>query len=195
MGIRRTTSHDSTSRVFTTSGTTRLNFPPLHHHDQQSTSHNSSSNSRRARAHVVLLLTSSGAHYLNPSPPHYPPNTTNKQFPIMIALRPILRTPLPTTPFTTTFRLPTIAPPHTRTATLLRRPKRPALKEQIVILSDGSAYKQLTTSPVGVIRSLKDSRNQPLWNPSMKELQNVEKDEAGKLKAFRDRFGGLYEIE
>lgn len=61
--------------------------------------------------------------------------------------------------------------------------------DQIVILSDGSAYKQLTTSPKGVIRSTKDVRNHPMWNPSIQKLMDVEEDDAGKLSAFRERYG------
>jgi predicted secreted protein len=64
-----------------------------------------------------------------------------------------------------------------------------------VILSDGSSYKQLTTSPRGVIRSVKDIRNNPLWNPSMRELADIEEDEAGRLKRFRERFGMGFESE
>jgi predicted secreted protein len=62
-----------------------------------------------------------------------------------------------------------------------------------VILSDGSSYKQLTTSPRGVIRNTKDARNNPLWNPSMRELADVEEDEAGRLAKFRERFGMGFE--
>lgn len=46
-----------------------------------------------------------------------------------------------------------------------------------------------TTSPVPVYRSTRDTRNSPLWNPSSKELANVEDDEAGRLAGFRARFG------
>lgn len=38
-------------------------------------------------------------------------------------------------------------------------------------------------------RSTRDTRNSPLWNPSSKALANVEEDEAGRLAAFRARFG------
>ena len=37
--------------------------------------------------------------------------------------------------------------------------------------------------------STKDTRNTLLWNPSSQKLLNVEADEAGKLRAFRDKFG------
>lgn len=38
-------------------------------------------------------------------------------------------------------------------------------------------------------KSTKDTRNTPLWNPSSQKLMNVEEDEAGKLAAFRAKFG------
>jgi hypothetical protein len=46
-----------------------------------------------------------------------------------------------------------------------------------------------TSSPLGIYKSTKDTRNHVLWNPNEKSLQNVEVDEAGKLAAFRERFG------
>ena len=46
-----------------------------------------------------------------------------------------------------------------------------------------------TTSPLPVYRSTRDTRNAPLWNPSSKDLLNVESDEAGRLSGFRARFG------
>lgn len=46
-----------------------------------------------------------------------------------------------------------------------------------------------TTSPQAVYRSTRDTRNAPLWNPSSERLLNVEEDEAGRLRAFRSRFG------
>ncbi|KAI0405177.1 hypothetical protein F4802DRAFT_187035 [Xylaria palmicola] len=76
-----------------------------------------------------------------------------------------------------------------RAATLIRRPRRPYAFTQLVQLSDGSTYTVRTASPVGLYRSTKDARNHVLWNPNEKSLQNVEVDEAGKLAAFRERFG------
>ncbi|KAI1422240.1 hypothetical protein F5Y12DRAFT_645348 [Xylaria sp. FL1777] len=76
-----------------------------------------------------------------------------------------------------------------RAATLIRRPRRPYSFTQLVQLSDGSTYTMRTASPLGLYRSTKDTRNHALWNPSEKSLQNVEVDEAGKLAAFRERFG------
>ncbi|KAF2121887.1 hypothetical protein BDV96DRAFT_593844 [Lophiotrema nucula] len=90
--------------------------------------------------------------------------------------------------------------PSTRTtqvrhATLLRRPKRPYTFTQLVTLSDGSTFLHRTTSPVPVYKCTKDQRNTPLWNPSSQKLLNVEEDEAGKLKAFRDKFGRGWDAE
>ncbi|EEP75769.1 conserved hypothetical protein [Uncinocarpus reesii 1704] len=76
-----------------------------------------------------------------------------------------------------------------RHATLLRRPKRPYTFTQLITLSDGSTFTHRTTSPQAVYRSTRDTRNAPMWNPSSERLLNVEEDEAGRLKAFRSRFG------
>lgn len=76
-----------------------------------------------------------------------------------------------------------------RHATLLKRPKRPYTFTQLVTLSDGSTFTQRTTSPVSVYQSTRDTRNAPVWNPSSSRLANVEQDEAGRLAAFRSKFG------
>lgn len=76
-----------------------------------------------------------------------------------------------------------------RHATLLRRPKRPYTFTQLITLSDGSSFTLRTTNPQPVYKSTKDIRNSPLWNPSSQKLLNVEEDEAGKLAAFRAKFG------
>ncbi|EGC41354.1 50S ribosomal protein [Histoplasma capsulatum var. duboisii H88] len=76
-----------------------------------------------------------------------------------------------------------------RHATLLRRPKRPYTFTQLITLSDGSTFTHRTTSPLAVYRSTRDTRNAPLWNPSSEKLRNVEEDEAGRLAAFRSKFG------
>ncbi|KAL9596961.1 MAG: hypothetical protein Q9219_005472 [cf. Caloplaca sp. 3 TL-2023] len=82
-----------------------------------------------------------------------------------------------------------------RHATLIRRPKRPYTFTQLVTLSDGSTYTHRTTSPSPVYQSTKDSRNTALWNPSSQKLLNVEADEAGRLRAFRERFGRGWDAE
>ena len=66
---------------------------------------------------------------------------------------------------------------------------------QLVTLSDGSTYTQRTTSPQPVYRSSKDTRNHFLWQPSLESLRNVEQDEAGRLRAFRNRFGRTFDLE
>ncbi|KAI1114266.1 hypothetical protein F5Y14DRAFT_451233 [Nemania sp. NC0429] len=110
-------------------------------------------------------------------------------------------TPALTLPITSYHHQPQIQtqtqpPSHTplsrtpsRAATLIKRPRRPYAFTQLVQLSDGSTYTVRTASPVGLYKSVKDTRNHALWNPNDKSLQNVEVDEAGKLAAFRERFG------
>ncbi|QKX55589.1 uncharacterized protein TRUGW13939_02683 [Talaromyces rugulosus] len=80
-----------------------------------------------------------------------------------------------------------------RHATLLRRPKRPYTFTQLITLSDGSTYLHRTTSPIPVYRSTRDTRNSLLWNPTSQKLVNLEEDEAGRLAAFRARFGRAYD--
>ncbi|KAM0710169.1 hypothetical protein Q7P35_002531 [Cladosporium inversicolor] len=82
-----------------------------------------------------------------------------------------------------------------RHASLLRRPKRPYTFTQMITLSDGSTYLHRTTSPAPIYRSTKDTKNNPLWNPSSQKLKNVEEDEAGRLRRFRGRFGRGWDAE
>ncbi|PBP16443.1 50S ribosomal protein [Diplocarpon rosae] len=82
-----------------------------------------------------------------------------------------------------------------RHASLIKRPHRPYTFTQLVTLSDGSTYTQRTTSPAPIFRSTKDTRNHALWQPSMDSLRNVEQDEAGRLKAFRRKFGRGWDAE
>ncbi|KAH6603264.1 hypothetical protein Trco_008039 [Trichoderma cornu-damae] len=82
---------------------------------------------------------------------------------------------------------------QTRRATFIPRPRRPYTFTQLVQLSDGSTYTARTTSPLPLYRAAKDTRNTLLWQPSEKSLRNVELDEAGKLAAFRERFGRGYD--
>lgn len=81
-----------------------------------------------------------------------------------------------------------------RHASLIKRPYRPYTFTQLITLSDGSSYTVRTTSPAPVYKSTKDSRNHPLWQPSSAALRNVESDEAGRLRAFRMRFGHGWEM-
>lgn len=78
---------------------------------------------------------------------------------------------------------------HARHATFIARPRRPYKFTQMVRLSDGSTYMMRTTSPEPLYRPAKDTRNALLWQPSERSLRNVELDEAGRLAAFRERFG------
>ncbi|KAL1888856.1 hypothetical protein Cpir12675_006010 [Ceratocystis pirilliformis] len=82
-----------------------------------------------------------------------------------------------------------------RHARLIRRPRRPYTFTQMIQLSDGSTFTARTTSPQPLFRSTKDTRNHPLWQPSDRTLKNVELDEAGKLAAFRDRFGRGFDLQ
>ena len=82
-----------------------------------------------------------------------------------------------------------------RHASLLKRPHRPYTFTQLITLSDGSSYTQRTTSPAPIYKSTKDSRNHILWQPSMASLRNIEEDEAGRLKAFREKFGRGWDAE
>jgi hypothetical protein len=88
---------------------------------------------------------------------------------------------------TTSSRL--LTTPQLRHATFIARPRRPYTFTQLVQLSDGSTYTRRTTSPNPLYRAAKDTRNTILWQPTEKSLRNVELDEAGRLAAFRSRFG------
>ncbi|KAK7912225.1 hypothetical protein PG985_014706 [Apiospora marii] len=91
--------------------------------------------------------------------------------------------------------IPTLQQTQTRNATLIRRPKRPYAFTQVVQLSDGSTFTLRTCSPHALYKSTKDTRNHVMWNPSEKSLKNVEVDEAGKLAAFRGRYGRGWDAE
>lgn len=80
-----------------------------------------------------------------------------------------------------------------RHATFIARPRRPYTFTQLVQLSDGSTYTMRTTSPQPLYRAAKDTRNTLLWQPSEKALRSLELDEAGKLAAFRERFGRAFD--
>jgi len=82
-----------------------------------------------------------------------------------------------------------------RHATFVPRHRRPYQFTQLVQLSDGSTFTARTTMPAALYKSTKDTRNHILWQPSEKSLRNVEVDEAGKLAAFRDRFGHGWDLE
>ncbi|KAI2777980.1 hypothetical protein F4815DRAFT_257447 [Daldinia loculata] len=82
-----------------------------------------------------------------------------------------------------------------RAATIIRRPRRPYTFTQLVQQTDGSTYTQRTTSPIALYKSTKDTRNHILWQPSDSSLRNIEVDEAGKLAAFRGRFGRGWDTE
>ncbi|KAK3359901.1 hypothetical protein B0T25DRAFT_113386 [Lasiosphaeria hispida] len=103
---------------------------------------------------------------------------------------------------TTTTTKTTSSPPRCllqhqqlRHATFVLRPRRPYQFTQLVQLSDGSTFTVRTTMPSALYKSSKDSRNHVLWQPTEKSLRNIEVDEAGKLAAFRDRYGRGWDID
>ncbi|KAK4157511.1 hypothetical protein C8A00DRAFT_11614 [Chaetomidium leptoderma] len=100
----------------------------------------------------------------------------------------------PTTPTTTTTTTRPGAGGQVRHATFVPRSRRPYQFTQLVQLSDGSTFTVRTTSPQALYKSAKDSRNHMLWQPSEKSLRNVEVDEAGKLAAFRERYGTAWDL-
>ncbi len=81
-----------------------------------------------------------------------------------------------------------------RHATYVLRSRRPYQFTQLVQQSDGSTFTVRTTSPVALYKSDKDTRNHMLWQPTNKSLRNVEVDEAGKLAAFRGRYGAGWDL-
>lgn len=99
-----------------------------------------------------------------------------------------LRSVRPTVPATKCTR-------QVRHASLLRRPKKPYTFTQLITLSDGSTFLHRTTSPQPIYRSTKDTKNSPMWNPSSQKFHNIEEDEAGRLRRFRNRFGRGFDAE
>jgi ribosomal protein L31 len=69
---------------------------------------------------------------------------------------------------------------------------RPATFRQIVQHTDGSIYTIKTTSPKPIQRLPKDIRNNPLWNPQLK--QQTEDDESGQLGRFQKKFDGFEDL-
>lgn len=72
---------------------------------------------------------------------------------------------------------------------IVSRSFRPPVFVQKIVLSDGSTYQKLTTSPRPSIRLTKDIRNAQLWNPDAGKSLNQE--ENGRLARFRGRFAGF----
>ena len=89
---------------------------------------------------------------------------------------------------------PTCLSSQVRHATYVLRSRRPYQFTQLVQQSDGSTFTVRTTSPVALYKSDKDTRNHMLWQPTNKSLRNVEVDEAGKLAAFRGRYGAGWDL-
>ncbi|CAH0044445.1 unnamed protein product [Clonostachys solani] len=146
-----------------------------------------------------------GRIFLSISPP-------NGRAPILFNMGPTISNPQTSQPtmgkipsplaLTPTLRTTTLRPPSSsysclqnqvRHATFIQRPRRPYTFTQLVQLSDGSSYIARTTSPQPLYVATKDTRNTLTWQPSEKSLRNVELDEAGKLAAFRGRFGTAFD--
>lgn len=72
---------------------------------------------------------------------------------------------------------------------LVSRSFRPPVFMQKIVLSDGSTYQKLTTSPRPSIRLTKDIRNAQLWNPDAGK--SLDQEENGRLARFRGRFAGF----
>ncbi|CCG82673.1 putative 50S ribosomal protein L36 [Taphrina deformans PYCC 5710] len=68
---------------------------------------------------------------------------------------------------------------------------RPQFFTQKIVLSDGSTYEKMTTSPRPSVRLTKDIRNAQLYNPDAGKQVNQE--ENGRLARFRGRFAGFSE--
>ncbi|CAG9994057.1 unnamed protein product [Clonostachys byssicola] len=116
-------------------------------------------------------------------------SATMGKIPSPLALTPALRTTTLLRPSSTSC----LQINQVRHATFIQRPRRPYTFTQLVQLSDGSSYIARTTSPQPLYVATKDTRNTLTWQPSEKSLRNVELDEAGKLAAFRGRFGTAFD--
>lgn len=60
---------------------------------------------------------------------------------------------------------------------------------QRVILSDGSTFTHMTTSPRSILRLTRDLANNPFWSPSSTDVSFGD-EEAGRMGRFKRRFGG-----
>ncbi|EKJ68884.1 hypothetical protein NXS19_002529 [Fusarium pseudograminearum] len=109
------------------------------------------------------------------------------------SVSPATLSPIRTTLSTSSYSPSRFSLGQVRHATFIPRPRRPYTFTQLVTLSDGSSYTMRTTSPLPIYRAAKDTRNTLLWQPSEKSLKNVELDEAGRLAAFRERYGRAYD--
>lgn len=77
-----------------------------------------------------------------------------------------------------------------RYASSAQQQQQPEKFLQTIVLSNGATYTVRTTSPTrSQIRLTKDTRNHPLWNPSM--LKEGVTDESEQLTKFQKRFGDL----
>ncbi|KAJ3032871.1 hypothetical protein HDV00_007005 [Rhizophlyctis rosea] len=81
----------------------------------------------------------------------------------------------------------------TRYKPIISRPTNadPILFHQTIAHSDGSTFTIRSTSPRVFYQLTKDVRNHPLWNPSIRRLD----DDSGSLARFSQRFAGMGDLE
>lgn len=96
----------------------------------------------------------------------------------------------------TTTTLSPLAASQRRQASYIPRPLLPPQFTQLVRQSDGATFTWRTSSPLPLHSTVsqRDSRNHPLWQPSDASLKGIEADEAGRLRAFRGRYGRGWDL-
>ncbi|CCF57904.1 hypothetical protein KAFR_0D02570 [Kazachstania africana CBS 2517] len=75
---------------------------------------------------------------------------------------------------------------------------RPAIYHQFdvaVELSDGSVIMRRSQLPKAEMRLIQDQRNNPLWNPSRKDMVATDADAAGSIDKFRQKYGDMFSTE
>ena len=87
-----------------------------------------------------------------------------------------------------------------------RRPKkkiqvgkaRPAIYykfDTVVQLSDGSVVVRRSQTPKAEMKIINDQRNNPMWNPSRKDLTQVYERAAGRLSKFKQKYSLFEDLE
>lgn len=172
-------------------------LPELRPHHQLSSAHDTDTTTEPSPLQSKGSAKTTAKHpidpFRHPNQNHPPKGKMPSKLPTTLLRRPLL----PPSAHTPHHHQPPTNPLKTqvRHATFVPRPRRPYTFTQLVQLSDGSTYTVRTTMPTALLRSSKDSRNHVLWQPSDRSLRNVEADEAGKLAAFRSRFGRGWDVD
>ncbi|RKP35968.1 hypothetical protein BJ085DRAFT_23850 [Dimargaris cristalligena] len=65
----------------------------------------------------------------------------------------------------------------------------PEIFSQRVVLTDGSTITLRTTSPKSQLKLTKDTRNHPLWNPTLGNLMSDDVDHLQRFSKFSDLEG------